>query len=508
MPPTGGLVTGGIARFAIREAPPHQDVHQSVSNVLATWGAGNAYSRLFRFQRGPNVPVPSRIPECDLCTSWKQTGPLEFEFEIRDDAFWPETSPMAGRGVTAQDIVFSYRRQMTEDWPNADLLRNLVEITAVQDDLLRIRLASTDAEFFEKLADGRSVVVAPEAVAINGDLITGPTFGSGPWILEEVSSEGATFEANRSYYGTGPHLDGLTVQFIPQASTRATGVRADILDFAETTPDEIDAALERFPTLQTISLEMPGTGVEVALNTAHPLLGSLEMRQAMLLAWDLEEAMPAIWGENAFAAVGMNVPEPTWSADFGSRYGAKFGDPAEARRLFSDAGPIAETPLTITVGEFGESVAEDLYIATAESLATALGDAGLQVTVNPVTTREFADDAWLRGEFEILVGSPPPISSLSGQLLGIYHSSGPWNTTGFANESLDELIEAQATELDRRKRGELLLEIQDEIMAESQRFYPAIGIENWLWRPRVQDFVPDTSGASGDFLTRIWLGPE
>lgn len=507
-PPTAGLTKGGVIRFALKEAPPHQDVHQSVSNVLATWGAGIAYSRLLRFQRGANVPVTSRIPECDLCTAWQQTGPLEFEFELRDDAFWPAQSPMNGRAVVAADIEFSYRRQMTSDWPNAELLSNVEGIEAVDSTHLKIRLKAPDAEFFEKLADGRSVIVAREAVELSGDLINGPTLGSGPWILEEISSGSATFEANRSYYGDGPYLDGLSIQFIAQDSTRAAGVRANVLDFAETTQEEVRSALDRFPGLQTLTLNKPGTGVELALNSSSGPLGSASVREAVFLAWDLTGAMNEIWDGELAPSVGLNLPEPSWAADFNGQYSGKFNSLAEAMRLLNEVGLSPDDSVTIAVGEFGEAGENNRYIQTAKSLASALNAAGLTTTVTPVTTRVFADNVWLQGEYDIFIGAPPPISSLSGQLFGIYHSAGPWNTTGFSSATLDELIEAQAIETNRVRRGELLLQIQDEIMNESQRFYPGTGVEHWLWQPSVRDFVPDTSGASGDFLTRVWLSRE
>ncbi len=507
-PPSPDLTTGGVLRFAVKQAPPHQDVHQSVSSVLATWGAGITYSRLFKFQRGPSVAAPSRIPECDLCTAWRQTGPLEFEFDIREDAFWPDLPPLNGRRVTAADIVFSYQRQMTPGWPNAGLLSNVREIVAVEDNLLRISLESPDAELFEKLADGRSVVVAEEIVQLSGDLVDGPTVGSGPWLLEGISQDDATFIANRSYYGEGPHLDGLAIQFIEQDSTRAAGVRADILDFAETTPAEVQSALERFPELRTMEIGRSGARVELAINATRSPLDSRAVRQAVFLSWDPEVAMTDIWDSELTPSVGLNVSEPSWEPDFETEFSGLFGDGERARGLVQDAGLTAEDILRISVGEFGETGDADRYVLTARSLAEAMTSAGFEVMVERVTTRSFADDVWLQGNYDIFVGAPPPVSSLSGQLFSTYHSDGPWNTSGFSNSRLDELIEQQAVELDRQRRGELLLEIHDEIMGEALRFYPGIGSQHWLWQPRVRDVVPDTSGASGDFLSRIWISRE
>ena len=505
--PPAGLSRGGVLRFAIKQAPPHQDVHQSVSNVLATWGAGIAYSRLFRHQAGPGVPTPSRIPECDLCASWKQTGPLEFEFMMRDDVFWPDIAPLNGRRLTAQDVVFSYQRQMTPGWPNADLLANIQEVAAFDQDRLRIRLHASDAEFFERLADGHNTIVATEIVQLNGDLFNGPTIGSGPWILEEFSIAGATFEANRNYYADGstPYLDGLSLQFIADDFTRAAGLRAGLLDMDQSTLEQVRSATERFPELQTVTMTRPGTGVELALNTSRQPLDTLSVRQAVFLAWNLDGALSDIWGGSLKPSVGLNLPHPDWTADFDGQYGSMFGNPTAANTLLNDAALTPSDRLRITVGEFGQSEDADRFVQTAESLATALNSLGLAIEVIRVPTRLFADNVWLRGDYDIFVGAPPPVSSLNGQLFGIYHSDGPWNTTGYSTPELDDLIERQAVEMRPIERGKLLVQIQDEIMSGSHRFYPGTGAAHWMWQPTVQDLFPDTSGSSADFLTRVWL---
>ena len=394
---------------------------------------------------------------------------------------------------------------MTPGWPNADLLSNIREIGAFDDNRLLIRLHAPDAELFEKLANGRSVVIAREMIQHFGDLFDGPTLGSGPWIMEEVSTAGATFETNRSYYGDrGPFVDGLAVQFIEEDSTRATGVRAGLLDFAQTSRAEAMSAVERFPELGYASIQRPGTGIEVSLNTSHGMLSSEQFREALFLGWNLDSIASDIWSDEVTPNVGLNLPDYGWSVPF-SEYREMFGDPDAAADLFNDIGLTDPERINIFVGEFGESTETDRYVRTAESLADTLRDSGLPVSVIPVTTRLFAETVWLGGDYDMFVGAPPPVSSLSGQLFGVYHSEGPWNTSGFASDLLDDLIERQAVEMDWIKRGELLAQIQDEIMAQRLRFYIGSGAEHWIWQPNVQGLFPDTSGASGDFLRRVWL---
>ena len=50
-----------------------------------------------------------------------------------------------------------------------------------------MNFALPDADALLSLADGHSKIVAREAVEANGDLLNGPTIGSGPWMLEQTA---------------------------------------------------------------------------------------------------------------------------------------------------------------------------------------------------------------------------------------------------------------------------------------------------------------------------------
>jgi peptide/nickel transport system substrate-binding protein len=109
------------------------------------------------------------------------------------------------------------------------------------------------------------------------------------------------------------------------------------------------------------------------------------------------------------------------------------------------------------------------------------------------------------GDYDIMVGAPPPISSTTAYLYSVHHSDGPWNTTGYSDPEVDRLIEAQAKEYDSAKRGDLLLEIQENILAGSHRFIANTRVTHWMYWNYVNDFEPFTPRGDTDFLTRVWL---
>ena len=159
----------------------HWDVHLSPSHVLASWGPGIVYSRLLRFQAGPDVEAPTQATECDLCESWEQVDPTTYLFRLREGVLWHDVEPVNGREVVAQDVLYSLRRQLTPSYPNAGILEAIHSMEAEDRYTLRVTLRSADADFLASLASGFTKVVAPEAVELNGDLREGPVIGSGPW---------------------------------------------------------------------------------------------------------------------------------------------------------------------------------------------------------------------------------------------------------------------------------------------------------------------------------------
>ena len=89
-------------------------------------------------------------------------------------------------------------------------------IEAAGDHLLRLTLATPDADLLLSLADGHAKVVAREVVSEFGDLKNSPVIGSGPWIWEQTQEGiGTTLRRNPGYFEEGvPFLDQLLVSVI------------------------------------------------------------------------------------------------------------------------------------------------------------------------------------------------------------------------------------------------------------------------------------------------------
>jgi len=502
--PPKNLERGGTLRFAVPEGPPHTDPHLTVSSGLLTWGTGQSYSRLFKFDLNNGGPVVV----CDLCSSWTLSTPITLNIKLRGDINWQDIPPLNGRTVTAQDIVFSLKRQATNEYPNASLLSSVAEFTAIGDSDIVIRLLTPDSEILEKLADSHSRIVAPEVVKANGDLRRGPTIGSGPWITTESQADMTRLIVNPSYYGDIPYLDGLDIQVMPGQGTRVAGMRSKILDVAQADWSLISDATEKFEEIAWTGISNSAAGIEIAMNTARSPIDRQDVRKAMMLAWDplIADLMQEDATENEdYPSISLGLPllNPDWqlsTTDLGNR----FNDPKQASTILSSTESVPTEGLTIKVGEYGSE-----YIDMAQHMVEELTSAGIQTKLERVSTRTFGDEVWVNGNYDIFVGAPLPISSTTGYLFAIHHSDGPWNTTGYSNPEIDRLITAQAEEYRPDKRAEILLEIQQKILDGSHRFIIKKRSTYWMWWDYVENFNPMTPRGDSHFLTHVWLSqPE
>lgn len=487
---------GGRLRLSVPEAGPHFDIHREVSPAVSTWGIGLIYSRLFR-----NTPADSpELVLCELCESWEFVDADKLRITLRPDVMWQKIEPLNGRRLVASDVVFSLERQRAPGSQNGDLLVGIGAITAVDDRTLDLEIDGLDADLLLNLADGRTRIVAPEAVAVTGDLLRGPNVGSGPWIWVDTTAQTATYDRNPDYFEMGaPGIDGLSISFISSANTRLTAYRTGLLDIVDTSGSEVGRTLSRFPGSISKLVTSPGTGAEIAFNSSDAPFDSVLLRRAMFRAMDPWSDLETIWGGDGSVTLGIPDPSGSWLLSEDAMRTA-FVDTDRALELMSESGVTPSGVIEITVGQFG-----DAYIAQARSVADALTILGFESTVREVSTREFADDVWIGGNYQIFVGAQAPVDGVSNDLFSVHHSAGLWNTTGFSSDELDGLIELQSEQIDPSDRKRTLLDAQFRILEGAHRFTVAARETHWLAREWVGGFDPDPRRGENAWLSRLTL---
>jgi ABC-type transport system substrate-binding protein len=511
--PSGSF--GGTLKVVAAAEIPHRDVHQEVQETLTALGPGLAYSRLLRLRSGQGSNQPNLLLECDLCQSWELNEDLAYVFQLRPGIKWQNIAPVNGRTLTAQDIVFSLDRLKTPGWPNAPLLASIGDAVALDDLTLQVELSLEDADALLALADGHVKIVAPEAVAVTGDLKDGPVIGTGPWVWQETGpGEGMEFIRNSNYFEGGlPFLDQLNVTVMrsgPLAESpgsigldKVAAFKAGLVDVLSVGPSEWEMVQRSDADFQSIVSRRSGAGVVLAMNSQKPNLQAAAVRQAVFQAIDPWDYLETVWSGQGFASVGIPVQESDWLLERSEMRQNFFADPGKARQLLLNSGQSLPVDLEVTV-RIERTGGENL--ALEERLIADLTAVGFNPELRRMNPVQF-DDLVMgpARDFQLAVGAVPPTSTTNSYLFGLLHSQGQWNLAGHQDSLLDSMIETQAAEFDDVARREQLVEIQRRVLDQAYLFSPVTAASRWVFSSDLKGFEPNTALSEYNFWSRTWL---
>src|SRR5262249_36763825 len=107
-PKQGGTIIGVLAPAEV----PHNDPHLQSVTTFHSRASGLVYNRLLRRKLAPELTPFDFGVEGDLAASWEQPDDLTIVFKLNPKAKWQNFAPVNGRGVTADDVVYSTKRQI------------------------------------------------------------------------------------------------------------------------------------------------------------------------------------------------------------------------------------------------------------------------------------------------------------------------------------------------------------------------------------------------------------
>lgn len=477
-----------ILTIASPSAPPHYDVHQAFSPSLHTMGPGLVYSRLLRFRSDDNSNSFNLQLECDLCESWVQIDQLSYRFSLKKGVHWHNVSPVNGRELTSDDIIYSYERQATPGWDNAGLLENLQSLAKIDRYTFDVKARRPDADFLLSLANGHSKIVAKEAVSFFGDLRTAAPIGTGPWKWDDPS-QGVDFQLrlNASYYEEAyPRAEILQVSIIPEIDTRFTALVLGNVDIAEVPLRKMTSIENQYPRIRTLEIHHYGQGPELVMNTnAHPF-HDVEIRQAVFKAMNPWGYIDEIWEGGVFTGLGMPLVNEEWLLP-PEELESFWDNPEAATNTLKESN--LQLEIALTIADYG-----DEYIALGNRIAEDLEAVGFELETIVLTPLEYVDQVWGEGRYAIVLGPLTPITTPNDYFLGVLHSKGLGNTTHHQNTDLDELLDIQSDVIDPIIRRELADQIQRKALTEAVRFMPVTRTSLWAWQSSVERFTPNLAG--------------
>lgn len=446
-------------------------------------------------------PFPGAAKSWDISTD----GTV-YTFHLRPEAKWSNGDP-----VTAHDFVFSYQRifspalaapyaymhyviKNSEAYTKGTLTDFAeVGVKAIDEYTLQFTLESATPYFLRLVRDRSSYPVHPPTILKHGKIDdrntkwthTGNLVSNGPFKLEFWQTNRKVKTVKNPYYWDASTVKLNEIHFYPieDVSSEERAFRTGQLHITKETPSErIEFYRENFP--DQIRLE-PWLGTYFyELNTQHPPLDDVRVRQALAMALDREMIVKHICKAGEPAAYNLTPPD---TAGYTSRAKIEY-NPEKAKKLLTEAGyPNGE----------GFPKMEILYnthkahMGIAEVIQQQWKEA-LNIDVE-LLNMEWKTYLAMKNEHKYEIARASWIGDYidPSTFLEMYITGGGNNNAAWSNKKYDALLKAAAAEMDQTKRYEFFQQAEEILMTEA----PIIPIYNYrnkaLVHPAVKNWKPN-----------------
>jgi len=412
-----------------------------------------------------------------LATDWTVSDDgLTYVFNLRQGVKFHN-----GRLMTADDVVYSFDRIMDPKTgsPQASRFSEVASIDASGPYQVTFTLKEPFAPFLSNLTN--LYVVPKEVVEANGDLQK-VAVGTGPFELETVVPDTyVLLKANPDYYRQGePKLAELKFNVVPEASTRAAGLRTGTYQLLPT----VDAV-----TAQTLK-NAGGVSLLGTQDLAYSLLGlnvsrkpfdDPRVRQAINYAVNRPDITQAVYLGNAVPGGPLSPALKDWALPV-SQFPCYSPSVDKAKELLSEAGyPNGFSATIVTFGTIKE-VAD-----TAQVLQAQLAQVGITAKVDVEEFGKFVQD-WKNSNFDMFVSLNGGAVDPDGYLYRTFRTGGSTNVFKFSDPGVDQLLDQGRTTTDTGKRQEIYNTLQQQLACTGPIVHIAYGTLFTGVRDNVQGF--------------------
>lgn len=410
----------------------------------------------------------------EVAEAWDVSGDAKtWTLDLKKGIAWHK-----GYGeMTADDVVFSYRRMADPKSRYSAVLGNMEEVKATDTHQVQFVLANGDPQFHAAALISPMYVMCRKAVEEMGDeAVAMNPIGTGAFIFERIDTDrGVILRANPDYHGGKPAIDGIEIRYIPDTAARTLAFVKGDLDMIDGArqPGWVEQMRQQVPDA-TINATAPGSLVTMHFNTTKPPFDNPLVRKAVRYAIDRDVFVEAfgpmctnVWGINPTQFDGAlrkeDVPEAL-------RYHV---DIDKSKALLAEAG----YPNGLTFDAF-VSQREDyksIMLLTQEMLRKA----GIQMNLSIIDHTAFHNER--RADKGILMPfsktyAPVKTAILAEQFLSSEvskpDSSGGVNHShyGADGNGIDDAFEAIIAETDPAKRDALIREAELKILDDMPAF--------------------------------------
>lgn len=461
-------------------SPEGFDVVQYNSLTTTNASADVLMNRLVEFDAAQGQVVPS------LAERWTVSSDgLTYEFKLRPEVKFHSTAYFKpSRTLNADDVLFSFQRMLypAHPWhkiaqsgfPHAQSLQlpELIKQIEAPDPLtVRFTLDHPDATFLATLSMGFASIYSAEYAdqlfkVGTPEKLNSQPIGSGPFVFGRFQKDAnIRYRANPDYFAGKPAVDPLIFTITPDANVRLQKLRRNECQIA-LSPKPLDIAeAAKDDNLKAEKTDAFMTAF-VAINSQHPPLDKVEVRQAINLAFDKASYLKAVFEDTAVAANGPYPPN-TWS--YAKDLPGYPTNVDKARGLLAKVGLAKGFSTTIWTRPSGSLLNPNPSLG-AQLLQADLGKIGIQAEIRVIEWGELIRRA-KAGEHDLLFmgwagDNGDPDNFLSPQFSCAAVKSGT-NFARYCDPRLDQLISAGKTTNDQSVRSRLYEQAQTLIQQQA-----------------------------------------
>jgi len=386
-----------------------------------------------------------------------QTDPTHIDFTLKSGLQWTN-----GFGeLTAEDVAYSYDRMKTSEWKG---FFEAFEKVDVKDNYSgTIVLNQPFAPFMTTtLASGTGCILSQKATeSVGGKFTTEIPATCGPYLYDWKHAQYVRFKRNPDWTGDQPYFDDINALFVTEDEAAALAYEAGELECTKITSNAYARYLNEPPPNSKITVAGALQYMWMGMNTEHPKLQDIRVRQAIQHAVDVESVIQGAYSGTAEHSYGIVCPGLP-----GKRNESKFSyDPAKASELLSAAG-VSGLELEL------KTLNQQERVLAAQIIQANLAAVGITVTVLPQDDGPFWDmgqeskgDTWKDLQIWIMrygAGADPyePFQWFKRDQVGI------WNWERWSDDEFEDLYLKGIAETDADKRSDIYIRMQ-EIMEDT-----------------------------------------
>jgi peptide/nickel transport system substrate-binding protein len=392
-------------------------------------------------------------------TRLEQPDDLHIEFELKPGIKWSGDNGE----LTAEDVKYSFERLANPaneaPWKDKWSALQEVQVTGTHSGVIVLARPSIPL-WFTTICDGTGSIVCKKATEAAGGRFTSefPAV-CGPYRVKQwLQKQRIELERNPDWIGEAPAFDEVHFYFIEDAKAAELAYEAGDVDYVHVELSSLARYQENPPADSTI-FEAPGLSwTWMGMNTEHPKLSDIRVRQAIQNAVDVSTIIDASYGGVPEARARGIVPRGM----VGHRTTTAFEkpDPDKARALLAEAGAEGlELELKI--------LNETVNLSTAQIIQANLAEVGINVVITPLDSGPFWNlglesegEDWKDLQLWIMRYQDAPDPSQQTQWY-VSDQVGVWNWERWKDPEFDELHVAALAERDSAKRAEMYLRMQD-----------------------------------------------